>query len=438
MAHGTTIRVSHHPEGIEGPPIIVGGVELLTTSEDQETAQNAPTKSLASGQEITQRNVIEPESGALTGWTETAGVAELRSLAQEKEPISISTSEGTITRCVVESVSRTHDGQYMDAVEVEVVWRQILVAQIGTATIQAVTSDGASYPSAQSTPPGSENTVLGSDSQTASSGPTLAAELRSRAPTLNSQTVAIQPLSTLELSDDDLPGTTTVSDLSLSTDDTRTTTERTGATSTADTTMARSGQLTPESLTTQAVVGGTAIDRGVQSDSSLLLGDILGTISNWRTEDDEEIAGGGGLQITQFDGVRLPTRRFRNREPVAITLRDHPAWPSNTLRLYFDWNLASEQWTWEVEVDGHGTVIGPAPVSYGKGYQYGGYFGFVFVDLSRGTETVTPSNLGETVTLVGIPGPQSDGYREWVTRQASRDPTATESTVAAFLDAAEV
>lgn len=425
MAHGTTVRVTEPPDGLQGPPIYVGAVELLTTNEDEETTQSAPTKSLGSGQEITQRNVIEPETGTLTGWTETSGVAELRALGHEEEPISISTSEGTIPQCIVESVSRTHNGAYMDAVEVEVQWRQIFVAQIGTATIQAVTPDGPSSAAAQSTPPGSENTVLGSESQTASSGPSLAAELRSRAPTLDAEAVAIQPLS-----DADLPDKTTVSDLSLSTAE-ESTTEATPTTR-------RLGELTPESIDTQAVVGGTAIDRGVQSSSSLLLGDILAAVSNWRSGGDDPSTGSEELQVTQFDTVRLPTARIRDREPVAITLRDHPAWPSDPLRLYFNWNLTSDQWVWEVEVDGHGTVIGPTPVSYGKGYQFGGYFGFSFVDLSRGTETVTPSNLGETVNLVGIPGPQSDGFREWVARQASRDPTATETAVAAFLDAAEV
>ena len=137
----------------------------------------------------------------------------------------------------------------------------------------------------------------------------------------------------------------------------------------------------------------------------------------------------GGMVITDHDTVPLPTETIREREPVELTLYDHPAWPGRPLHIYMDWNPASEQWIWRVESElpnqsGLKTVIPMQPAHYGAQYQYRSYFLFTFLDLSRGSERVTPKTLGNTVDLIGYPGPRSPGWRDWVARQSFQNEAA--------------
>lgn len=127
--------------------------------------------------------------------------------------------------------------------------------------------------------------------------------------------------------------------------------------------------------------------------------------------------------IREHDTVPLPAEEITEMEPVELTLRDHPCWPDRTLHLYMDWNPVMEKWVWHVESEENNRnalqrVIQRQPVLYGKRYYYQDYFMFVFLDLSRSAKAVTPKNLGDTVELVGYPGPNSPGWADWVSRQA--------------------
>ena len=131
----------------------------------------------------------------------------------------------------------------------------------------------------------------------------------------------------------------------------------------------------------------------------------------------------GGMIITDHDTVALPTETIRERDPIELTLRDHPAWPGRTLHIYADWNSAVEKWIWRLESElanqsGLKTVIPDQPALYGEQYRYREYFLFTFADLSRGHTRVTPQTLGNTVDLIGYPGPRSPGWVEWVQRQS--------------------
>lgn len=123
------------------------------------------------------------------------------------------------------------------------------------------------------------------------------------------------------------------------------------------------------------------------------------------------------MQINEFDTIPLPTDRARDKLPFMRIVRDHPAWPNQELRLYFEWNEPANYWVWRVEVPGHGDIITRQPVQYASNYQFRGYLTFIFLDLSRNVEQVTPHNLGEAVDLVAIPGPESPGWVDWVNRQ---------------------
>ena len=127
------------------------------------------------------------------------------------------------------------------------------------------------------------------------------------------------------------------------------------------------------------------------------------------------------MQITEFDTIPLPTERIREKLPVARTVRNHPAWPNQELRLLFEWNEPASYWVWRVEVPNHGDIITRQPVQYASQYQFRGFLTFMFIDLSRNVRRITHRTLGESVDLVAIPGPESPGWEEWVARQQAHD-----------------
>lgn len=135
------LPVTQNPN-FSGQPVIVDGVEVVTTMSEQESGVDAPTKSMERGAEISQRNVVVPESGTITGAVDSSGLSALQGLTRRREPITITTPESTITNCVVEAVRRTREGQHVDKFEASIEWRQVFVAEVGTVTITAVTGDG--------------------------------------------------------------------------------------------------------------------------------------------------------------------------------------------------------------------------------------------------------------------------------------------------------
>lgn len=164
------VRRVENPEG-SSQPVIFGGYELAATESEQSGGQDAPTSPIESGAEITQRNVLEPESGTVTGWTDTQGLSGLQQLYRIREPITITTPEATIPLCVIEEITRTREGQYVDAFRVTVEWRQIFLAELGTSTITAVTIDGPKGPVAGEGPITAQPSLVGGDIQTTSNGP---------------------------------------------------------------------------------------------------------------------------------------------------------------------------------------------------------------------------------------------------------------------------
>ena len=163
MANGDLgIREIRNPNG-SGQPVLVGGVEVYTTSSEQSSGADAPTKSMESGAEITQRNVLVPNAGTISGAVESSGLGPLRRQARTREFVSITTPEGSLPRCVVEDVSRTREGGFVDKFGVKIQWRQVFLANVGTAELRAITSDGPKSPSAGGG--GSEQRSLVGDQQ---------------------------------------------------------------------------------------------------------------------------------------------------------------------------------------------------------------------------------------------------------------------------------
>lgn len=160
------LPVTQNPN-YSGQPVIVDGTEIITTQSEQESGVDAPTKSMERGAEISQRNVVVPESGTITGAVDSAGLSALQGLTRRREPITITTPEATITNCVVEAVRRTREGQHVDKFGVTIDWRQVFTAAVGTVTITAQTGDGKKSQGSGSALPIS---LSGSDSETSSQG----------------------------------------------------------------------------------------------------------------------------------------------------------------------------------------------------------------------------------------------------------------------------
>lgn len=160
------VRTVTNPDGPTGPTIIVGGVELEAALESEQiSGQDAPDKPIEEGAEITQRNVLEPEEGTIRAAADSSQVAEIRQLASEPDPIRITTSEGSLDDCIVDSVTRVREGRHIDKFDVDIDWREIQIAEVGEADIQATTDDGDASAEADSS---STSDQVGSDSSESS------------------------------------------------------------------------------------------------------------------------------------------------------------------------------------------------------------------------------------------------------------------------------
>ena len=159
---------------VEGPTsgqrMIVDGMELRAgVKSDQSSGQDAPKKSLEDGAEISQRNVLIPQSGVIYAAAETEEIARLRSVAEAEDPIQITSAEGTVSEVVVEDVRRTREGKYDDKFDVEFDWRQVFLAEVGAGSIEAVTEDGPASEGAESE---SGDDAVGAESRSTSDGAT--------------------------------------------------------------------------------------------------------------------------------------------------------------------------------------------------------------------------------------------------------------------------
>ena len=162
------VRLIRNPNG-SLQPVTVGGVVVIPTESEQSSGADAPTKSMESGAEITQRNVLVPNSGTISGAVASSGLGALRRQARTREFIRITTPEGSLPRCVVEDVSRTREGGHLDKFGVDIQWRQVFIANVGTAELRAITQDGPKSGAAGSG--GGQQSLVGNQQKNTSNGP---------------------------------------------------------------------------------------------------------------------------------------------------------------------------------------------------------------------------------------------------------------------------
>lgn len=127
------------------------------------------------------------------------------------------------------------------------------------------------------------------------------------------------------------------------------------------------------------------------------------------------------MKFTDLDTIDVPTDRARDQLPIHLIQRGHPSWPDAIFEIFFDYNNSGGYWTWEVQLEEFGVIIGRQPVDYGKFYSFRDYIYFGFLDLSGDTEHVTPETLGAEVSLIAVPGLDSPGFDEWVEHQQTTE-----------------
>lgn len=123
------------------------------------------------------------------------------------------------------------------------------------------------------------------------------------------------------------------------------------------------------------------------------------------------------VRIRELDVIEIPSRQASNRELIAETIRDPDPWPGRAFDVYMEYNTVAERWTWYVKDRDEEFMIDRQPALYGNEYWYKDLLLFMFADLSGSTHEITPNNLGDTVELLVIPGPDNPAAEEWLERQ---------------------
>ena len=163
------VRRITNPNFSGGGPVLIGGIKLYVIEAEQSGGQDVPQEPLEDGYDVSGRNVLTPESGTLTGAVESDGLGALKELYRRQEPVSITTPEGRVAECFVEDVTRTRQGKFVDKFGVEVSWQQVFLAETGTTSVQAITTDSKATGSAEDD---DQTTWVQSDGPTGdSSGP---------------------------------------------------------------------------------------------------------------------------------------------------------------------------------------------------------------------------------------------------------------------------
>ena len=113
------------------------------------------------------------------------------------------------------------------------------------------------------------------------------------------------------------------------------------------------------------------------------------------------------------DRLPIPDERAKERNPIDQTYTGTYAEPRGQLRVRLDYNDVDERWQFTVAIADRGTIVPRQPAMLFHPYQFRERELFMFVDPFGRYERVTPSNLGDPVFLVVIPGPESPGFIEW-------------------------
>lgn len=142
--------MSYNPKGTQyvnlgnNEVVTVGGITLRgVTTHKAESSQNGPTHPVESGLVLTSRQGPDADEGTISAWVDASEFPALKRLKDRRNPVRITTPDGSYPTCIVDNVSRTMQGQHPSSYKVDVQWREVLQGSTSTSDIQAVTSSGA-------------------------------------------------------------------------------------------------------------------------------------------------------------------------------------------------------------------------------------------------------------------------------------------------------
>lgn len=112
--------------------------------------------------------------------------------------------------------------------------------------------------------------------------------------------------------------------------------------------------------------------------------------------------------------VEIPDEPFTNLRPVQFraTLQ---SFPRQEFGFRFEWNNVRKRYVMQIEHLNreNGFVVERSMVQYRRVYSYLPFVEFFFSDPSNTEREVTPENLGDTVLLYAIPGPEGAPQSTW-------------------------
>lgn len=112
--------------------------------------------------------------------------------------------------------------------------------------------------------------------------------------------------------------------------------------------------------------------------------------------------------------LRIPDQPFSQLRPVTIRAKPQ-SFPQQEFLFSFRWNNARQDYVMEIEHlnRNDGFVVTKSVVNLRRTYSYQPFIEFFFSDPTADDEEVTPVNLGDSVLLYAVPGPEGASPETW-------------------------
>ncbi len=110
----------------------------------------------------------------------------------------------------------------------------------------------------------------------------------------------------------------------------------------------------------------------------------------------------------------IPSEPFSELRPVAFRATPQ-SFPGQEFLFEFEWNNARQSYVFSITHlnRGDGFVVLKSALTIRRTYSYQPFLDFFFSDPTDVAETITPDNLGDTVFLYAIPGPEGASVETW-------------------------
>jgi hypothetical protein len=110
--------------------------------------------------------------------------------------------------------------------------------------------------------------------------------------------------------------------------------------------------------------------------------------------------------------VDLPAEDFSEKRPVNFRFRTQ-AFPDQTFRASFEWNVVRERYVWEVEHIERGVIITKSIVNPLRTYDYADFMSLYFLDPSFNEFVAHPELIGDVINMYIKPKKNGQPVSEW-------------------------